>query len=349
MRRRVKYEILLGTCMIMLTACGNAGDAGAGENRTSQEITENGVEVTTETVEKEKNIFEEYVSNTLLEKYGLYKQSQDAQVNIVEVYNDWNATPQWMECKGLMAAQNMDLDNDGQDELFTVRFGEAENETNNETDSLIKQIYLSVYENEDGIIRLADEKVFSPYLNVDGIEYIRVGYLSRNLSNTSCQLSIIDKNGEKLIFNQYKYRHGIFTDEGQEYYWALHYDGNSLNYEISATHECSDFYSSYGLYSFEDGKVKKQKSDSVEGDNAAETAESIITEFLQGEGYDVKIDPIFDYSVELSQSILQTENETVMKFSTSAKEAESDGDAILAADLQDNTPLHTDAFEEQID
>lgn len=288
--------------------------------------------------------FDDYINQKLISEHGLFPLSQKGRTGIPDIAGSEN--PDWMECKGMMSAQNIDLDNDGQDELLTVRMGDGEKDYEDQWSGQKNFLYLSVYENKGGEISLADEKCFLPYFESEDWT-IQYGFSAKNMDNESCLISIVEQDGKKMIFNEYKERYPLNGQGVNEAYWTLNYDGDSLEYVNSTYHMGADEYCvPYVMYSFENGQLSNQKSDSAEGDTAVQTAEEKMKAFFEEKGFSVNIPPITDTTSDLSESILQTEHTTLMKFCTIAKDnVGEDGiahDAIVGAELTDDTLLHID-------
>lgn len=155
-----------------------------------------------------------------------------------------DASTNWLSPTGTLGYTVSDFDNDGDDELLVARSVFV----NGQTDA---HIYLDMYEQKHGNIKLAATKKFEPYLP----ENYNAASLCTNLTaDVSIHINVINVSGKNYIMCEEAQYYSAYSDGSTQNYWILEYTGNSYNYVASFSQTSGgSAYFEYTGYKFSAG------------------------------------------------------------------------------------------------
>lgn len=186
--------------------------------------------------ENKSEVFREYLDEELIPKYGLFKSPQEGTVRS-DVYrtNDegrWVYT-EWLNPNGILNASIYDFDMDGDEEMLLIISSDGD-DFGTPSDDGSGTIYLVIYENDNGKIRLADSVLFGVDENCFGDVY------DWNMSRITLprddwyvffyDVSVAKVDGQVYLLCENNSCTGPFADGSFMSYWALTYRDNSLEY-----------------------------------------------------------------------------------------------------------------------
>ncbi len=165
--------------------------------------------------------FDTFVRETLLTENPMV-ENQNAYLS--------EENKEWLSPIGILGHTVYDFDNDGKDELLVVRSVFLKGKTN-------AYIYLDMYENKYGRVKLAATKAFSPY-RADGDSL--PSFTTSLTAELSIHLNVVNTSGKNYIVCEESSFGSAFSQGCTTNYWMLEYKNNAFSYVASFTQTAGD-------------------------------------------------------------------------------------------------------------
>ncbi len=279
----------------------------------------------------DKDIFERYLNEVLVPKYGWFQSPQEGTVHGDSMGNPVDSD--WLNPAGILSTYIYDFDNDQDKEMLVIAAGDI-SESGTETDDGKCRLFFEIYEDDKGNVQLSDAMPFSPNKDNVAIEWDYETLYKNEWREFCYSAGIANVNGDIVIVCENHDRASAFGEGCNQNYWALTYRNGSLDYSygfIQTNGGSSDFVFEGCEYSdgqcnnpeicySEDGEGESMAAGEYSGKNFSEA----LALFFKNHGINIAADgPEYAWENTM-KSIFSTDPDVTMVFDLKNECTDSD-------------------------